>query len=103
VQEKEEVTSTLAREHSELTSRVTDLNVHEATMEAEQERLSNERVDLLNHELVVSFKEDNLASKEKELADMEKRLVEKQLQELVAVRMMWEELQAARAAKVQKV
>jgi hypothetical protein len=60
-------------------------------------------VSLLTHELDADLQANNLAFRRKELADKEKRLVEKQLQELVTARKRLEELQAAWAVEVQKV
>jgi hypothetical protein len=80
-----------------------DLNTLEATLEAEQNRMRELRTDLLARELAANLQANHLAFREKELADKEKRLAEKQLQELVVVRKRLEELQAARAVEAQKV
>jgi hypothetical protein len=58
---------------------------------------------LLARALDVDLQANSLASRPKELADKEKQLAKKQLQELATVHKRLEELQAARATKVQKV
>jgi hypothetical protein len=92
VQEREkEVTDMLEHGHGELSSREADLNTREAALGAEQKHMGELRADLLAHELTTDIQANHLAFRE-ELADKEKQLAEKQLQELAAVRKRLEEL-----------
>jgi trehalose/maltose hydrolase-like predicted phosphorylase len=78
----------------------------------ERERLRKTHEDLYNCELTISLQEGTLERhaialtltlKERELGDKEKWLAEKELQELAAMCVTVEELQAAWEVEVQKV
>jgi hypothetical protein len=103
LREEEDVTNTLERGHSELSSLEADLNTRETALEADQRSLGDLRTEVLARELSTQLKASQLAFWEKELADKEKRLAEMQVQELVAARKRLEELQAARAIEEQRV
>jgi hypothetical protein len=94
----------------ELSSREADLNAHESTLEEEQRRMGELRMSLLTRELNVDLQANNLASsrkeledREQELADHEKWLAEKQLEELAATSKRLDELQVVQVAKAQKI
>jgi hypothetical protein len=89
---KKEVTGMLERGRDELLSREADLNTREATLEAEQNRMRELLMDLLARELAANLQANHLAFREKKLVDKEKRLAEKQLQELATACKRLEEL-----------
>jgi hypothetical protein len=82
----------LERGRDELLSREADLNTREATLEAEQNRMRELLMDLLARELAANLQANHLAFREKKLVDKEKRLAEKQLQELATACKRLEEL-----------
>jgi hypothetical protein len=89
---KKKVTGMLERGRDELLSREADLNTREATLEAEQNRMRELLMDLLARELTANLQANHLAFREKKLVDKEKRLAEKQLQELATACKRLEEL-----------
>jgi hypothetical protein len=100
---EEEIISKLERERSNLKSHADDLSAHEAALEMERGRLKKTHEDLCNCLLAISSQEVTLVHHaialtftERDLANKEKQLVEKELQELAAMRRTVEELQVAR-------
>jgi hypothetical protein len=97
VQEKEEeITGMLDYERSELSSHEANLDIREATLEADQKSLGDLK-------LVANLKANHLEFREKELVDRDKQLAVTQPRELATMQKRLEGLQAARATKVQKV
>jgi hypothetical protein len=100
---EEEVTDTLERGRSELSSREADLDTYETTVEVDWKSLGDLRVEVLVHELATNLKANHLAFREKELADREKQLAVMHPRELTATQKRLEELLVAWAIKAQKV
>jgi hypothetical protein len=69
----------------------------------ERKDLEESRAGVLARELTANIWGVHLNSREEELADREKRLAERQLQELATARRRLEELPVARAGEAQKV
>jgi uncharacterized protein (DUF3084 family) len=89
----------LKRELKALAYCESDLISHEATLVVEQKDLEETRARVLAHELTADIRDAHLNSRDEELADREKRLPERQLQELATTRGRLEELQAAWAGE----
>jgi hypothetical protein len=69
----------------------------------ERKDLEETHTVVLARELTTDIRDVRLNSREEELADKEKRLAERQLQELTTTRSRLEELQAAQAGEARKV
>jgi hypothetical protein len=104
VQEKEEeITGMLDYDRSELSSHEANLDIREATLEADQKSLGDLCAEVLYLKLVANLKANHLEFREKELVDRDKQLAVTQPRELATMQKRLEGLQAARATKVQKV
>jgi hypothetical protein len=98
VQEKEdEIAGMLDYGRSELSSHETNLDTHEAALEANQKSLADLCTKVLARELAADLKANHLAIREKELADIEKQLPMTLPEEVATTQKRLEELQAARA------
>jgi uncharacterized protein (DUF3084 family) len=86
-----------------LASHESELNSHEATLAVEQKELEGAHAGVLAHELTAEVRDGHLNSREEEMADREKRQMERQLQEMANAHKRLEELQAAWASKAHKV
>jgi hypothetical protein len=84
-----------------LATRESSLDSHEATLEAEWKALEDGLLKVIARELTTIVKEANLNTKVVELADKEKRLAERQMQELVAAKKRLEELHASWPSEAQ--
>jgi uncharacterized protein (DUF3084 family) len=71
------------------------LSSHEATLAVEQKDLEETRIRILARVLAADIRDVRLNSREEELADREKRLAKRLLQELATAHRRLEELQAA--------
>jgi hypothetical protein len=91
-EKEEEVTDMLERGCNELSSCEADLNTYETALEADRKSLGDLRVEVLACQHVIELKANHLAFREKELANMEKRLAERQPQELATTHKKLEEI-----------
>jgi hypothetical protein len=78
---------------------VADLSSREATLAVEQKDLEETHAGVLAHELTTDIRDVRLNSREEELADREKRLVKRYLQELTTACRRLEELHVAQEGK----
>jgi hypothetical protein len=82
-----------------LTTHESDLSSREATLPAEWKDMEETRTRVLSSELTTDIREVRLNSREEDLADSEKRLAERQLQELATTHGRLEELKVAQAGE----
>jgi hypothetical protein len=82
----------LDRELAGLVTRESSLNNHEDTLMAEWMDLEDARVRLLARELTTDIRESGLNSKAAELAEKEKQVVERHMQEMATTQKRLEEL-----------
>jgi hypothetical protein len=68
----------LEHELEVISSHEADLNTREATLETSQKSLEETRTEILGCELTADIRDACLNSREEELADMEKRLAERE-------------------------
>jgi hypothetical protein len=78
---------------------VADLSSHEATLAVEQKDLEETHAGVLARELTTDIRDVRLNSREEELADREKQLVKRYLQELTTACRRLEELHVAQEGK----
>jgi hypothetical protein len=78
---------------------VADLSSREATLAVEQKDLEETHAGVLARELTTDIRDVRLNSREEELADREKRLVKRYLQELTTTCRRLEELHVAQEGK----
>jgi hypothetical protein len=82
----------LDRELTGLATRESSLNNHEDTLMAERMDFEDARVRLLARELTTDIRESDLNSKAAKLAEKEKQVVERHMQEMAAAQKRLEEL-----------
>jgi hypothetical protein len=85
-----------------LTTRKSSLGNSEVTHEAKRKDLEDSRLKVMSRELAVDVKESNQNIKAVELVNREKRLAERQMQELATAQKRLEELQVSRAGEVRR-
>jgi hypothetical protein len=81
----------LGRELEALATRESNLDDREATPKAEQKALEDARLTVMARELAADVREADRDTRAAELADKEKRLAERQTQELAATQKRLEE------------
>jgi hypothetical protein len=74
-----------------------NLNSHEATLEMEQKALEDSRLTVVSRGVAADVRETDLDTRAVELVEREKRLAERQMQELATSQKRLEESQVSRA------